>query len=180
MAYTPIIGTLAYIVDRTADAGPDGAALLVHRNARPDDEHLGKWNGLGGKLEADEDVAAGLRRELREEAAIEVTSMQLRGTVSWPGFGPNGEDWLGFVFRVDAWTGVPPTSNEEGRLEWVPLPRLLLACSPDPDDRDKADLPMWEGDRYFLPLVFDDDPRPFHGVMPYDKGRPVGWTCERW
>ena len=180
MAYTPIIGTLAYIVDRTADAGPDGAALLVHHNARPDDEHLGKWNGLGGKLEADEDVAAGLRRELREEAAIEVTSMQLRGTVSWPGFGPNGEDWLGFVFRVDAWTGVPPTSNEEGRLEWVPLPRLLLACSPDPDDRDKADLPMWEGDRYFLPLVFDDDPRPFHGVMPYDKGRPVGWTCERW
>lgn len=180
MAYTPIIGTLAYIVDRTADAGPDGAALLVHRNARPDDEHLGKWNGLGGKLEADEDVAAGLRRELREEAAIEVTSMQLRGTVSWPGFGPNGEDWLGFVFRVDAWTGVPPTSNEEGRLEWVPLPRLLLACSPDPDDRDKADLPMWEGDRYFLPLVFDDDPRPFHGVMPYDKGRPVGWTWERW
>ena len=71
MAYTPIIGTLAYIVDRTADAGPDGAALLVHRNARPDDEHLGKWNGLGGKLEADEDVAAGLRRELREEAEEE-------------------------------------------------------------------------------------------------------------
>ena len=180
MAYTPIIGTLAYIVDRRGDAGPNGAALLVHRNARPDDEHLGKWNGLGGKLEADEDVAAGLRRELREEAAIEVTSMQLRGTVSWPGFGPNGEDWLGFVFRVDAWTGVPPASNDEGRLEWVPLPRLLLACSPDADDRDTADLPMWEGDRYFLPLVFDDDPRPFHGVMPYDKGRPVGWTWERW
>ena len=180
MAYTPIIGTLAYIVDRTATVGPSGAALLVHRNARPDDEHLGKWNGLGGKLEADEDVTAGLRRELREEAAIEVTSMQLRGTVSWPGFGPNGEDWLGFIFLVDAWTGVPPTSNEEGRLEWIPLPRLLLACSPNADDRDAADLPMWEGDRYFLPLVFDDDPRSFHGVMPYRKGRPVRWTWERW
>ena len=180
MAYTPIIGTLAYIVDRTADVSPSGAALLVHRNARPDDEHLGKWNGLGGKLEADEDVAAGLRRELREEAAIEVTSMQLRGTVSWPGFGPNGEDWLGFVFLVDAWSGVPPSSNDEGRLEWIPLPRLLLACSPDPDDRDAANLPMWEGDRYFLPLVFDDDPRSFHGVMPYENGRPIGWTWERW
>ncbi len=180
MVYTPIIGTLAYVVDRTSDRGQGGAALLVHRNARPDDEHLGKWNGLGGKLEADEDVAAGLRRELQEEAAIKVTSMQLRGTVSWPGFGPNGEDWLGFVFLVDGWTGGPPSSNEEGRLEWIPLPRLLRACSPDAEDRDAADLPMWEGDRFFLPLVFDDDPRSFHGVMPYEQGRPVGWTWERW
>ncbi len=28
-------------------------------------------------------------------------------------------------------------------------------------------VPMWEGDRHFLPLVFDGDTRPFHGVMPY-------------
>ena len=24
-----------------------------------------------------------------------------------------------------------------------------------------------DGDRHFLPLVFDADPRAFHGVMPY-------------
>ena len=34
---------------------------------------------------------------------------------------------------------------------------------------------MWDGDRYFLPLVFDGDPRLFHGFMPYAGGRPVGW-----
>jgi 8-oxo-dGTP diphosphatase len=38
---------------------------------------------------------------------------------------------------------------------------------------------MWEGDRWFLPLVFDDDPRAFHGVMPYSGGRPVDWRFER-
>jgi 8-oxo-dGTP diphosphatase len=163
--YTPIVGTLAYVLD------PDRAeVLLVHRTARADDEHLGKYNGLGGKLEHDEDVVSGIRRELREEAGIEVTSMRLRGTVSWPGFGANGEDWLGFVFLVDGWTGSPPPSNPEGRLEWVPLTRLLEAGD---------DLPMWEGDRHFLPLVFDDDPRAFHGVMPYSAGRPTGWSYER-
>ena len=40
-------------------------------------------------------------------------------------------------------------------------------------------LPMWEGDRFFLPLVFDDDPRIFHGFMPYDDARPISWHYSR-
>jgi len=87
----------------------------------------------------------------------------LRGTVSWPGFGKHGEDWFGFLFRVDAWSGTPRTENPEGRLEWVEVARVL-------------DLPLWEGDRYFLPLVFAREPRQFHGVMPYRDGRPVSWS----
>lgn len=172
--YRPILGTLAYVL------GPGGdQVLLVHRTARPGDTHLGKYNGLGGKLEAGEDVVAGVRRELREEAAIELVSLRLRGTVNWPGFGPDGEDWLGFVFLVDRFEGTPPPSNPEGSLQWVPLQRLLDACSPDAARAARADLPMWEGDRHFLPLVFDDDPRAFHGVMPYAAGRPTGWHFER-
>ena len=163
--YTPIVGTLAYVWDRDADT-----VLLVHRVGRDTDEQFGKYNGLGGKLEPDEDVASGMRRELREEAGIEVTSMRLRGTISWPGFGPNGEDWLGFVFVVEAWTGEVPERNDEGPLSWVPLAQVL----------DPAALPMWEGDRFFLPMVFDDDPRAFHGVMPYADGRPTAWHYERW
>lgn len=161
MPYTPIIGTLGYILspDRTR-------VLMVHRNARADDEHLGKYNGLGGKLEADEDVLAGMCREIREEAGIDCTELQLRGTVSWPGFGKHGEDWLGFVFLITAFTGQPARDNPEGTLEWVALDALDA-------------LPMWEGDRHFLPLVFDDDPRPFHGVMPYRNGRPVRWQVSR-
>ncbi|WP_028770015.1 NUDIX hydrolase [Silanimonas lenta] len=161
MIYTPIVGTLGYVLS------PDGHhVLMVHRNARPEDQHLGKYNGLGGKLEADEDVAAGMARELHEEAGITVTAMELRGTVSWPGFGKQGEDWLGFIFLITAFEGEPPPANEEGTLEWVPLERLM-------------DLPMWEGDRHFLPLVFDGDRRPFHGVMPYRDGRPVRWAYSR-
>lgn len=161
MPYTPIVATLGYVLS------PDGReVLMVHRNARPEDHQLGKYNGLGGKLEPDEDVVAGMRREMFEEAGIDCTALSLRGTISWPGFGKHGEDWLGFVFVVTAFDGTPPASNAEGTLEWVPRDRL-------------HELPMWEGDREFLPLVFDDDPRPFHGVMPYRDGRMVSWRYSR-
>ena len=161
MPYTPILATLGYILS------PDRRqVLLVHRNARQDDQHLGKYNGLGGKLEADEDVVAGMRREIMEEAGIDCTELQLRGTISWSGFGKQGEDWFGFVFLITGFTGTPMASNPEGTLEWIDVDRIL-------------ELPLWDGDRRFLPLVFDADPRAFHGVMPYRDGRMVSWAVSR-
>ncbi len=160
MPYTPIIATLGYIL------APDGRhVLMVHRNARPDDLHLGKYNGLGGKLDPGEDVVAGMRRELHEEAGIEAQALQLRGTISWPGFGKGGEDWLGFIFTITTFSGSPPARNVEGTLEWVSLDRLLA-----------GELPLWPGDHFFLPLVFSADPRQFHGVMPYQDGQPLRWS----
>jgi 8-oxo-dGTP diphosphatase len=161
--YTPILATLGYLMSE------DGlSVLLIHRNARPDDQHFGKYNGLGGKLERDESVLDGLAREFREEAGLDLQSPILRGTISWPGFGKGGEDWFAFVFRIDHWTGTPPSSNPEGTLEWVSISSLL-----------SGELNLWEGDHHFLPLVFDTDPRMFHGVMPYDGGQPVSWAFRR-
>lgn len=185
MSFTPLVGTLAYIWDRQRDQ-----VLLIRRNTRPDDIHRGKVNGLGGKLEPDESVVDGLRRELREEASIEIDDYQLRGTVTWTNFGPKREQWLGFIFLVTDWTGTPPQGNDEGSLEWAARQRLLAACddlSAEPGTPNRgegvgsaaAELPMWPGDRHFLPLVFDDDQRQFHGTMPYDGGRPLGWSFER-
>jgi 8-oxo-dGTP diphosphatase len=158
MPYTPILATLGYVLS------PDGArVLLIHRNRRAGDAHFGKYNGLGGKLDAGEDVVACVRREIREEAGLECDALVLRGTVSWPGFGKHGEDWFGFVFRIDRWRGTPLEENPEGTLEWVEVGRVL-------------ELPLWEGDRHFLPLVFERTERQFHGVMPYRDGRPVSWS----
>jgi 8-oxo-dGTP diphosphatase len=159
MNYTPILATLAYVLS------PDGQrVLMVHRNRRPDDPHFGKYNGLGGKLNPGEDIVTCIRREIREEAGLDCEELILRGTISWPGFGKNSEDWFGFIFRVDRWHGTPCADNPEGTLEWVDVSRLL-------------DLPLWEGDRFFLPLVFEKNGEQFHGVMPYHDGRPVSWTC---
>lgn len=159
--YRPIVGTLGYILspDRTH-------TLLIHRNARMDDVHLHKYNGLGGKMRPNEDVLGCIRREIREEAGVECEDILLRGTINWTGFGPDGEDWLGFIFRIDRFLGTPFTENPEGTLSWHPVSRL-------------NELPMWEGDRFFLPLVFDRDPRIFHGHMPYKDNRPLAWHFSR-
>lgn len=77
-----------------------------------------------------------------------------------------GELWLGVVFRVDRFRGTPFSENEKGALAWHPVDQLNL-------------LPMWEGDRYFLPLVFDSDPRIFHGHLPYKDGHPLSWNFTR-
>ena len=165
MVYTPVLATLGYVLS------PDRkSVLMVHRNARPTDHAYGKYNGLGGKMEPGEDLANCMVREIREEAGIEVTSLRLRGTLSWPGFGNDREGWFGFVFLIDGWSGEPFTSNPEGDLHWVPIEQLLA-----------GDLPMWSGDRLWLPMVFDDDPRPFHGIEPYDGLTVVegGWAFTR-
>ncbi len=155
------MATLGYILS------PDRKqVLMIHRNKRKDDQHLGKFNGLGGKMLPGEDIYTCLTREIFEEAGISCKKTELRGTINWTGFGPEGEDWFGFVYLITEYSGTPFTENEEGELVWVAVEEI-------------AELPMWEGDRFFLPLVFDGKPGIFHGYMPYDGGHPLSWNFVR-
>ncbi|HLZ59168.1 MAG TPA: 8-oxo-dGTP diphosphatase [Ktedonosporobacter sp.] len=159
--YTPILATLGYILSR------DGKqVLMIHRNKRPDDAHFGKYNGLGGRLEANEDVVSGMSREILEESGLVAERVALRGTISWPGFGKNDEAWFGFIFLIESWQGEVNEGNHEGTLEWVPRDAL-------------HELPMWPSDHNFLPMVFDGDPRLLHGCMPFYKGEMVSWSYTR-
>jgi 8-oxo-dGTP diphosphatase len=106
-----------------------------------------------------------MKREILEEAGIQCTEMTLRGTISWPGFGKNGEDWLGFIFVITQFEGTPYTQNDEGTLEWIEVRRFL-----------NMEIPMWEGDKYFIPLLFTQTHTQFHGIMPYKEGKPVSWN----
>lgn len=159
--YKPILATLGYVI--SADRQK---TLLVHRNKRSEDQHFGKYNGLGGKMEPGESIHDCITREIFEEAGIVSEEVNLRGTINWTGFGPNGEDWFGFIYRIDRFSGTPSTVNVEGELVWYSIDDLLS-------------LPMWEGDRFFLPMVFDDDPRVFHGYMPYAGNKPLSWDYIR-
>ncbi|GAA2683348.1 MULTISPECIES: NUDIX hydrolase [Actinoplanes] len=155
-----VLATLGYVMS------PDSArVLMIRRDTRPDDIHFGYYNGLGGKLEPDEDVSSGMRREIAEESGLECGPLDFAGTISWPGFGRGGENWFGFIFRIPTWTGTPKTGNDEGSLHWVERADLLGGT-----------LPMWESDRHFLPLVFADSPTVFHGVMPFRDGKAQSWS----
>ncbi len=166
MPYSPILATLGYILS------PDKqSVLMIHRNARSSDPAFGKYNGLGGKMEPGEDVAACMVREIREEAGIEVTGMRLLGTLSWPGFGADSESWFGFVFLVDSWAGTPFEGNDEGSLQWIPIADVL-----------GRKVPMWESDYLWLPHFFAADGATFHGVLPYSGFEPLAdqWRITRW
>ena len=141
--YCPIMSTLGYVLS------PDRQnVLMTHRISRKSDEQFGKYNGLGGHMLPDEDIATCMIREIKEEANIDVTKMTLRGTVNWTSFGPHAENWIAFIFLITAFDGTPTPKSVEGPLSWIPL-------------KDVMSLNLYEGDRYFMPLVFDDDPRPY-------------------
>ena len=55
--------------------------MLLLRHPTDADRFAGQWNGVGGHVEAGEDVRSAARRELREEAGVEVPDLALCGVV---------------------------------------------------------------------------------------------------
>lgn len=156
-----ILTTLGYVLSQDRSQ-----VLMMQRNKRPEDLQFGKYNGLGGKLARDEDIISCMRREILEEFGIVADRIVLRGTIFWPGLGEKDENWFGFIFRIESWHGEVHSGNHEGTLEWVPTDSILS-------------LNLWPSDHNFLQMVFDDDPRLFHGCMPFKNGEMISWSYER-
>lgn len=116
-----------------------GRTLMLCKSAPEARDGAGRWNGLGGKLEPGEDPETCMRREVFEESGLIVDEAAYKGLLTFPRFYRNGDDCLVFVFLVTAFTGVPRPSDE-GSLHWVP-------------DADVPALPLWPGDRVFLPWL---------------------------
>ena len=138
----------------------------MRRDKYAEDVHFGKYLSLGGHVEPGEDVLTCARREAWEESGLTVTDLTLRGTVLWTGFGDPGGDYLCFMFRADSYTGTQHDDNDEGTLEWVPVAELTSR-------------PMWDSDHLWLPMIFDEDSRPFFGVMPYAGYEMLSWSYQR-
>ena len=145
-----IVATLCYVRQ-------DGRTLMLHRNKKEGDVHRGKWNGLGGKLDAGESPDECVVREVREESGLNILDARLRGVLTFPAF-KDGEDWIVFVYtaaRFEGKIGECP----EGTLEWVA-------------DAKISELPLWEGDRVFLPWL--EAERFFSAKFVYRDGRLAG------
>lgn len=142
-----IMATLCYLKG-------DGKTLMVHRTKKENDMHMGKWNGLGGKLEPGETPEECAIREIYEESGLTVTKPLLKGILTFPGFA-NDEDWYAFVFVAPEFEG-ELIESPEGMLKWV-------------DDEQLLDLNLWEGDRIFLPWL--EGYRFFSGKFVYVDGQ---------
>jgi len=134
----------------------DDKTLMLFRNKKPNDIHQGKWNGLGGKCESGETPEECVVREVKEECGLEIAQPDLKGILTFPGF--DGEnDWYVYVFTAEDFSGqmIP---SPEGSLRWIPNSELL-------------EIPLWEGDRIFLPWL--NDSRLFSGKFVYNDSKLI-------
>lgn len=115
--------------------------LMINRNKRKNDIHLGKWNGLGGKFNPGETPEECVIREVYEESGLLIKDPQLKGFLTFPAF-DDEEDWYVFVFTANQFSGEIKESDE-GELEWIEWDKVFT-------------LPLWEGDKYFLEWLNQD------------------------
>lgn len=139
--------TLAYIED-------GDSYLLLHRVKKKNDLNEGKWIGVGGKLEAGEVPVQAMKREIKEETGLDVGKYAYLGKIDFL-----NEDYPPermYLYKVTSFSGTLIECNE-GDLAWVKKAEM-------------GELPMWEGDKAFLPLLDKPHSSPFELTLVYRGG----------
>lgn len=132
------------------------------------DPSYGRYNGLSAYPSAEESLAEAARRALRV-AGIQEATLTLRGVVHWSRFDPHDWPLVGHFFLASpAEDAVLIQEDSHFRRQWMDVESLL-----------SGQVPCWPGDAHIFPLLFDENPRPFHGLMVYDQGIPKSWRFER-
>ncbi|MBE0636429.1 8-oxo-dGTP diphosphatase [Candidatus Bipolaricaulota bacterium] len=102
---------------------------------------MGKYNGIGGKLDPGESPEACIIREVHEEVGLTIPAHALRAvgeiTFRFP-FEPSFDHFV-HVFIATQWDG-DPVETAEMEPHW-------FACHDIPYEK------MWQDDAYWLPIV---------------------------
>lgn len=109
---------------------------------------MGKWNGFGGKVNANETILEAAKRELKEEADIFATDLAEMGIIEFE-FKGNPEILEVHIFKVNEYTG-EPKEGEEMKPEWFNIEYI-------PFDK------MWPDDKYWFPVLLDN--KKFEGSL---------------
>jgi 8-oxo-dGTP diphosphatase len=132
----------------------NGKTLMMHRVKKENDYHQGKWNGIGGKFGQGETPEECVIREVEEETGLKIKFPHLHGLLTFPMFDGN-DDWYVFVYTANEFEG-KLIDSKEGNLAWIPNDEL-------------TNLNLWDGDKYFLPWLFQD--KFFSAKFNYEDGK---------
>jgi 8-oxo-dGTP diphosphatase len=134
-----------HVIPRVLCFVTHGERVLLLRGAAHKRIWAGKYNGLGGHVEAGEDIQAAIRREVKEESGLDPHDIRLRAVVHVDAGDPLA-GILFFVFTAAADT-TEVIASPEGALEWhdrnvlpanmvedlpILLPRVLSLGPADP------------------------------------------------
>ncbi len=105
------------------------------------DVAVGKWNGVGGKVDAGETIEAAAVREISEEIGVQTAEQNLEKVGNIEFYFKDNPDWNQHmhIFLVRDWQG-EPKETEEMMPKWY-------SCNEIPLDA------MWPDDKYWLPGV---------------------------
>jgi 8-oxo-dGTP diphosphatase len=99
----------------------NGNDVLLLKGAPDKQIWANRYNGVGGHVEANEDVYTAAQRETLEETGLAVHNLSLRGVVNIDVGETTGIILFVFTAHSDTRQTVPST---EGTLEWIPRARL--------------------------------------------------------
>ncbi|WP_083964140.1 NUDIX hydrolase [Shimazuella kribbensis] len=126
---------------------------------------MGRWNGVGGKIEQGESPKASILREIEEETTIRLADVRSRGIVTWS----TEQTQLGgmYVYDVilpDDFVLETPFKNGEGILDWKDYEWIL-----HPENKGIADtLP------YYLPWLWKDRTS-YNHYFVFEEGEIKGY-----
>lgn len=134
----------------------DNCFLMLYRNKKKNDMNGGKWIGVGGKIEPNETPLEGIIREVKEETGLDLKSAKLRAKLY---FYNNDYGEVIYQYTSEDFEG-ELIDCDEGTLKWVPIDQIMF-------------LPLWEGDKEFLPLLINEKTPYFEMDLIYKNDKFV-------
>lgn len=101
---------------------------------------MGRWNGVGGKVNEDENIETAAAREVREEIGIKVKPENLVPSGKLKFYFRNKPEWDQemHIFLAKDWVG-ESRESEEMKPQWFDIDKMPYES-------------MWPDDKYWLPL----------------------------
>ena len=129
--------------------------LMLFRNKKVNDPNEGKWMGVGGHIEEGETPDEALVREVWEETGLKVVSFKQKGMAIFI-----NSDYQEKMYLYTA------VCNKEEFIECNE--GILKYFTKD----EIYGLNMWEGDKTFLPYIFEDRPY-FEMILYYENDKYI-------